>query len=141
MQWLGRRLVNLLVGGFALMGFCLVPLGEHTALGHVAALGSTDAARRLAAGLVTGAQAVAAEFARVRAAPPRGEDRDPAARAPRPTPPALPPPALPEATERAPASPANAAAAPQSSPLETPLLLPQTPAESGAPLCLPWPEG
>ncbi len=62
MQWLGQRLVSLLVGGFALMGFCLVPLGEHTALGHLAALWRTDAARGFAHGLVTGARAVVAEL-------------------------------------------------------------------------------
>ncbi|MBN2196821.1 MAG: hypothetical protein JW751_28705 [Polyangiaceae bacterium] len=62
MKWLGQRLVNLVVGCFALMGFCLVPLGEHTALGHLVALGRTDTARRLAVGLATAARAVAAEL-------------------------------------------------------------------------------
>lgn len=80
-QWLGQRLVSLVVGVFALMGFCLVPLGERTALGHLMALGRTEAAQRFAQGLWAGLRTVAGELEAVTEEgarpppPPAGEPR------------------------------------------------------------------
>ena len=44
----GRRLLEGLVGLFALLGFAFVPLGEHTGLEHLKAVISTPAARQAA---------------------------------------------------------------------------------------------
>ena len=113
-QWLGQRLVSLVVGVFALMGFCLVPLGEHTALGHVVALGRTGAAQRFAAGLVTGTRAAVAELEGATRA--RGEPSPPRPPEPRPAEPARREPSAPRR-----ATPANASFAPVASDAE-PLL-------------------
>jgi len=101
-QWLGQRLVSLVVGAFALMGFCLVPLGDRTALGHLAALGRTEAAQRFAQGLVTGLRSAAGELEAA-----TGEGAEPRSAEPRPGEPA---PRAPAAPRRSP--PANASLLP-----------------------------
>lgn len=131
-QWLGQRLVSLVVGGFALMGFCLVPLGEHTALGHLAALWRTDAARGFAQGLVTGARAVVAELDAA-----TGEKTEPSSQ---PVEPRRRAPAAPRRT-----APANASlVAPEAEPLlclwpPGPAALPPVPGATAAPLVVAAP--
>lgn len=96
----GRRLVEGVVGLFALLGFIYVPLGRHTGFEHARAVLSTPAAsaaiedltraalrlRGQAVGLITGhGLAPLAE-----AAPERRPTKDPQkADAPRPVPPKL----------------------------------------------------
>jgi len=48
----GRRLLEGVVGLFALLGFAFVPLGEHTGLEHLKAVASTPAAQRAARELI-----------------------------------------------------------------------------------------
>jgi hypothetical protein len=50
---LGRRAAESVVVVFAVLGFCAVPLGSKTALGHVIALTRTVPARDAASGLIS----------------------------------------------------------------------------------------
>ncbi len=52
MSRLGHRAVELVVGGFALLGFVYVPLGERTGLEHVARILRTPAAMELGRSLL-----------------------------------------------------------------------------------------
>jgi hypothetical protein len=56
---LARRGLEAVISAFALLGFCCVPLGKHTALEHAKSIFSTPAAERALAEL-------ASTFARVR---------------------------------------------------------------------------
>lgn len=56
---LGRRGFETCISGFAILGFCYVPLGSHTGLEHAKAVFGTPAAKRAALELVEA-------FARVR---------------------------------------------------------------------------
>ncbi|HOU91275.1 MAG TPA: hypothetical protein PLU22_09530 [Polyangiaceae bacterium] len=145
-QWLGQRLVSLVVGAFALMGFCLVPLGDRTALGHLAALGRTEAAQRFAQGLVTGLRSAAGELEAATGEgaepPPLPRTAEPRSAVPRPGEPA---PRAPAAPRRPP--PANASLWPAAveaepllclSPSGAAAALPVT-AASAAPLAAPPP--
>ena len=49
---LGRRGLEAGISVFALLGFCYVPLGEHTGLEHAKAVFSTPAAKRAGAELI-----------------------------------------------------------------------------------------
>ncbi len=52
MSRLGHRAVELVVGGFALLGFVYVPLGDRTGLEHVARILRTPAATELGRSLL-----------------------------------------------------------------------------------------
>lgn len=56
---LGRRGFEACISGFAILGFCYVPLGSHTGLEHAKAIFGTPAAKRAGLELVEA-------FARVR---------------------------------------------------------------------------
>ncbi len=49
---LGRRGLEASISVFALLGFCYVPLGEHTGLEHAKAIFSTPAAKRAGGELI-----------------------------------------------------------------------------------------
>jgi hypothetical protein len=53
---LARRAIEALVALFALLGFCFVPLGEKTALGHLSAMARTEPAAEAARGLLDAAR-------------------------------------------------------------------------------------
>ena len=59
LRLLGRRGLEAGISVFALLGFCYVPLGQHTGLEHAKAIFSTPAAKRAASELIEA-------FARVR---------------------------------------------------------------------------
>ena len=46
LRLLGRRGLEAAISGFALLGFCYVPLGGHTGLEHTKAILATPAAKR-----------------------------------------------------------------------------------------------
>jgi len=60
LRLLGRRGLEAAISGFALLGFCYVPLGGHTGLEHAKAILGTPAAKRAGIELI-------AAFAKVRA--------------------------------------------------------------------------
>lgn len=59
LRLLGRRGLEACISAFALLGFCYVPLGQHTGLEHAKAIFSTPAAKRAGSELIEG-------FARLR---------------------------------------------------------------------------
>ena len=82
---LGRRGVEAGISLFALLGFCYVPLGGHTAFEHTKAVFSTPAAKRAGAELLDALIRVRSKLT--------GEVQQFArGNAPDATPPALPPP-------------------------------------------------
>ena len=60
LRLLGRRGLEAAISGFALLGFCYVPLGGHTGLEHAKAILATPAAKRAGSELLEA-------FAKVRA--------------------------------------------------------------------------
>lgn len=60
LRLLGRRGLEAAISGFALLGFCYVPLGGHTGLEHAKAILATPAAKRAGSELIEA-------FAKVRA--------------------------------------------------------------------------
>ncbi len=60
LRLLGRRGLEAAISGFALLGFCYVPLGGHTGLEHAKAIFGTPAAKRAGVELLEA-------FAKVRA--------------------------------------------------------------------------
>ncbi|HTA89634.1 MAG TPA: hypothetical protein VK745_08660 [Polyangiaceae bacterium] len=59
LRLLGRRGLEACISAFALLGFCYVPLGQHTGFEHAKAIFSTPAAKRAGGELIEA-------FARVR---------------------------------------------------------------------------
>lgn len=86
---LGRRGVEAGISLFALLGFCYVPLGGHTAFEHAKAVLSTPAAKRAGSELLDALVRVRAKLL--------GEAQEFARSGPAATPPSLPTPKRPSA--------------------------------------------